>query len=256
MSTSPARSFIIPVLDRSPHSPYNIMSLLRDLEPLPGEIICVFNSREAFEQLRNHPRIDKYCFNSHNAGVSRAWNMGLQLAESNVAFILNADVHLLPAAVERMEAELFRLDRAVIVGPHGSLLDYRKLAPIKVFSKGTFDEPVATDEVSGFCFAIHLERFRDHKLLFDVRFSPCFYEEWDMGLQVRQAGLACYAIPVTEFDHRMGFSQAGYQARLNYFGRVISFNDILRENTTKFIQKWRPFYPDLGCERVIPPTSD
>ena len=40
------RSFIIPVLDYSPHSPYNINTLLVDLEEIHGEVICVFNSRE------------------------------------------------------------------------------------------------------------------------------------------------------------------------------------------------------------------
>jgi GT2 family glycosyltransferase len=247
---TPVRSFIMPILDSSPHSHFNIMSLLRDLNGVPGEVICVFNSREAYEQTRNNARIDKFCFNSQNAGISRAWNIGLQLAESDVAFIFNADLHILPAAIERMHSDLFTLDRAVIVGPQGSHLDYRKLTPKKYFSKGTFDQPVATDDVSGFCFAIHLQRFLEHKLLFDVRFSPCFYEEWDMGLQIRHAGMACYAVPVTEFEHSHGLSQAGPNSKLNYFGKPISLDEIRRSNAAKFIDKWRPIYPDIGTDRA------
>ena len=40
------RSFIIPVLDYSPHSPYNVTTLLDDLESIHGEVICIFNSHE------------------------------------------------------------------------------------------------------------------------------------------------------------------------------------------------------------------
>ena len=62
------RSFIVPVLGYSPHSPNNITTLLNDLEGIHGEVICFFNSHEVFDKLHDHPRIDKYCFNSLNAG--------------------------------------------------------------------------------------------------------------------------------------------------------------------------------------------
>ena len=78
------RSFIIPVLDFSTHSSYNITTLLEDLKQISGEVICIFNSHEVFDKLRYHERIDKFCFNSHNAGVSRSWNIGINLSESDV----------------------------------------------------------------------------------------------------------------------------------------------------------------------------
>jgi hypothetical protein len=62
------RSFIVPALDYSPHSPNNITTLLNDLEEIHGEVICIFNSHEVFDKFHGHPRIDKYCFNSLNAG--------------------------------------------------------------------------------------------------------------------------------------------------------------------------------------------
>ena len=215
------RSFIIPVLDYSPHSPYNIETLLKDLEDIPGEVICIFNSVEVFDKLHNHPRIDKYCFNSLNAGVSRSWNIGINLAEGKTAFILNADIHILPLAVEQLETHLYGLDKAVIVGPQGTHLDFKNLSIIKYFEKGTFNEPVQTHDVSGFLFAIHLERYLKHHLMFDVQFSPCFYEEWDMGLQVMKAGLACYAVPVKDFEHHWGASQDD-ELSINYFGTQIT----------------------------------
>ena len=231
------RSFIIPVLDYSPHSPYNIETLLKDLEDIPGEVICIFNSVEVFDKLHNHPRIDKYCFNSLNAGVSRSWNIGINLAEGKTAFILNADIHILPLAVQQLETHLYGLDKAVIVGPQGTHLDFKNLSIIKYFEKGTFNEPVQTHDVSGFLFAINLERFHKHHLMFDVQFSPCFYEEWDMGLQVMKAGLACYAVPVRDFEHHWGASQDD-DLSINYFGRQITRKEIMSGNKERFVTKW------------------
>ena len=86
------RSFVIPVLSLGQGARYNILTLLEDLRGIGGEVICIFNNRDAFERLQNHPRIDKYCFNKTNAGVSRSWNMGINLAEGATVFILNEDL--------------------------------------------------------------------------------------------------------------------------------------------------------------------
>jgi|APSaa5957512535_1039671.scaffolds.fasta_scaffold00403_24 SAM-dependent methyltransferase len=231
------RSFIIPVLDFSPHSPYNINTLLKDLENISGEVICVFNSVEVFDKLHKHPRIDKYCFNNLNAGVSRSWNIGINLAEGKYAFILNADVHILPTAIYQLESYLLSLDKAVIAGPSGVTIDYQKLQDTNIFHKGNFNEAVKVHAVSGFFFGIHLERYLKHNLMFDVQFSPCFCEEWDIGLQVMQAGLACYAVPVNDFEHHWGASHDKHLS-VNYFGRVMSRDDILPVNREKFVLKW------------------
>jgi GT2 family glycosyltransferase len=233
-----ARSYIIPVLDFSPHSPYNIGTLLADLAAAPGEVICVFNSVEVFEKLRDHPRIDKYCFNKLNAGVSRSWNLGINLAEGRALFILNADIHVGLQALDALEGYLFELPQAVIVGPQGSLLDFRNLKVLKYFEKNTFQTPVRTHDVSGFFFAVHRDRFTRHRLQYDVRYSPCFMEEWDMGLQVIQAELACYAVPVSDFDHHWGVSAARDNRVISYFGREVRRNEVLAGNREKFLAKW------------------
>lgn len=234
------RSFVIPVLDFSPHSPYNIKTLLEDLEKIPGEVICIFNSREVYEALSGHARIDKYCFNNLNAGVSRSWNMGLNMAEGQAVFILNADIHIGLSAVEEMEAYLFALDRAVIVGPQGSFVDYQQLKDLNYFRKGEFNHPIRCHNISGFLFAVHLDRYLKHNLSFDVRYSPCFFEEWDMGLQIFRAGLACYVVPVTDFDHHWGVSSAEGDRKITYFGRELVRDQILLENRNKFKKKWHP----------------
>ena len=235
------RSIVIPVLDFSPHSPHNIRTLLKDLADVPGEVICVFNSAEVFSELRTHERIDRYCFNSQNPGVSRSWNIGLNLAVGKAVFVLNADLCVRPAALDALEQWLFSLDRAVIVGPEGSHLDYKKLGVIHRFEKGTFSQPVQTNDVSGFFFAVHLERFLAHHLMFDARYTPCFFEEWDMGLQVAQAGLACYAVPVTDFEHLPGMSRYPGNHAIHCLGRAVLRDQALTQSRKKFVAKWPQF---------------
>jgi hypothetical protein len=96
---------------------------------------------------------------------------------------------------------------------------------------------VKVDAVSGFLFAIHLERYVKHNLLFDVQFSPCLYEEWDMGLQVIKAGLACYAVPVKDFEHHWGASH-DENLSVNYLGREVSRKEIMTKNRERFVAKW------------------
>ena len=232
------RSFVIPVLDMSPHSSYNILTLLDDLSKIEGEVICIFNSVEVFLQLKDHPRITKYCFNKLNAGVSRSWNLGINLAEGKTVFIMNADLHVMPEAIGQMETFLHNLPDAVFVGPQGTYIDFQNLRIIQYFEKGSFQNPIKTHDVSGFFFAVHLKRYFDHKLCFDVRYSPCFMEEWDMGMQVMKAGLACYAIPVGGFEHEWGISAEKENRPIHYFGRTVFRNDVLQANRRRFMDKW------------------
>jgi GT2 family glycosyltransferase len=237
--TDITRSFIIPVLDYSPHSPYNIRTLLADLAGVAGEVICVFNSRAVFEDLQGHPRIDKYCFNSMNAGVSRSWNIGINLAEGRVAFILNADLHITPAAIAELEGYLDALPKAALVGPEGSNLRFynNQLSVETHFSEGKVTLPLRVDNVSGFCMALDREKFAAHGLMFDTRFSPCFMEEWDIGFQIHRAGLGCYVVPVSGYEHVWGVSQSRGQ-KINYFGRELTRDEILDVNSRRFAEKW------------------
>ncbi|MCX8026710.1 MAG: glycosyltransferase [Thermodesulfovibrionales bacterium] len=247
-------SFVIPVLDFSPHSDFNILTLLKDLENIEGEVICIFNSKEVFERLEGNKRIDKYCYNKTNAGVSRSWNIGINLAEGDVIFVMNADLHITQQCVKEMRQYCLTLEKAVIVGPQGSHLDFRNLKVNRYFKKGTFDKPIKTHDVSGFLFAINTERFRENRLCFDVRFSPCFFEEWDMGLQIMSAGLYLYAVPVTGFEHHWGMSQAEDERIINYFGRDLKRGDVMIENRKRFIRKWSHmirFSEDLLKEATI-----
>jgi len=245
------RSFIIPVLDFSPHSPFNIRTLLKDLEDIPGEVICIFNSQEVYDKIYNHPRIDKFCLNSQNAGVSRSWNIGANLSEGKVAFFLNADLHVKAKAIDSLEAYLFALEDALIVSPEGKIVDYERFKRqlntnfdfpddliIKQYSIRNIQKPVKTHDFMGAFFAVNMDQFFFNRLYFDVRFSPCFLEEWNMGLQALKKGLFCYTVPVDGYSHQMGISLADGKKELNYFGKKMTRDDILLKNAQEFAKKW------------------
>jgi SAM-dependent methyltransferase len=46
-------------------------------------------------------------------------------------------------------------------------------------------------------------------------------------------------VPVTDFEHHWGVSQAHGDTPIHYFGRTLYRNDILLANRDKFIQKWK-----------------
>jgi hypothetical protein len=60
-----------------------------------------------------------------------------------------------------------------------------------------------------------------------------------MGLQVIEAGLACYAVPVNGFEHNWGVSNMNKEKSINYFGKELKLNEIHSQNRKKFIEKWK-----------------
>jgi hypothetical protein len=232
------RSFVIPVLDMSPASPFNITTLLNDLQRIEGDVIVVFNSVEMADRLRAHTRIDYSAVMSHNVGVGRAWNIGLAMSQSPVTFILNADLHIEPALMETLEESLETLPNAAIVGPQGGFVHFGEAKDLMYFDKGTLQTPTEVDNVSGFLFAVRTELFHTAKLQVDPRFTPCYFEEWDLGLQCRRHGLRCYVVPATGYDHEWSGSIRALRT-IRYYRQEETSRDILSRNRTLFLKKWR-----------------
>ena len=231
------RSFIIPVLDYSPNSNYNIITLLEDLKDIPGNVIVIFNSKEISEKLTDHPRIDYYSVMSHNIGVPRAWNIGIDMVQTPVTFILNSDLHITEKSIETLENALINLENAACVGPMGAFNNFFSLEDHKLYTKGSFKTPVEIDAVSGFYFAVKTKYFHEGILKFENKFTPCYYEEWDMGLQIKKAGLKSYIVPANEYDHTFGGSIRSLK-KINYFDKAITLDEIHKKNAAHFQNKW------------------
>ena len=232
------RSFVIPVLDMSPASEYNIVTLLEDLQDIEGEVIVVFNGQEIAEHLKSHPRITRYAVMKQNIGVARAWNLGLEMAVTPVVFILNADLHLERQAVDQLERALTTLPAAACVGPQGSFVEYPLSRDYIYFDKGSFNTPMEVDAVSGVFFAIRLQHFNDKIIRFENGFTPCYFEEWDLGLQIKRAGLKSYIVPVTDYDHHWSGTIRALR-EISYYEQSRTAGEILLKNRKFFFNKWR-----------------
>jgi hypothetical protein len=250
IAVTPRRSFVIPVLDMSPASPYNIATLLADLENIEGDVIVVFNSEEMASKMHGHPRINYSAVLSHNVGVGRAWNIGLAMSEAPVTFILNADVHIEPEMVRALEMGLETLPNAAIVGPQGSFYRFETLRDILYLDKGITAVPVEVDAVSGFLFAVKTDHFARQGLQFDAQYTPCYMEEWDIGLQCKQRGWKCYVVPTTAFDHEWSGSIRALRT-IRYMRKEETSFDILARNRLLFKEKWERIARDAGTPWLL-----
>jgi len=234
----PPVSFVVPVLDYSPASQFNIKTLLQDLELVNGEVIIVFNNEEVANQIKNHPRISHYAVLKNNVGVSRAWNIGLNISRTRYTFILNADLKVSGGAIDALLTQIQSLDKAAVVGPQGAFFDFEMLKDYFFLEKGSFNLPIKVDAVSGFFFLVDNELFNKYGLSFDNRYTPCYREEWDMGLQIRRAGLNCYAVPTVDYDHEWSGSIRSYK-KIKYYNQEETPGEILERTGHAFQKKWR-----------------
>jgi hypothetical protein len=236
--SSASRSFVIPVLDMSPASEYNVGTLLHDLEEVDGDVIVIFNGQEVAERLKGHPRINRYAVMKQNIGVARAWNLGLEIAATPTVFVMNADLHVERAAIDSLEQALYSMPGAACVGPQGSFVNFALAKDYLYFDKGSFNRPLAVDAVSGFFFAVRLEHFNAKLIRFENGFTPCYFEEWDLGLQIKQAGLKSYIVPTTAYDHHWSGTIRALR-EISFYEQAETAGEILLRNRLLFLNKWR-----------------
>ncbi|MCE1188844.1 MAG: glycosyltransferase [Ignavibacteria bacterium] len=246
---TPGRSFIIPVLDLSSQTEFTFETLLEDLNHLEGDVIVVFNSVEMADRFKHHPRITYSASLSHNVGVARAWNIGLMMSRTPVSFIINSDLHIERSAVDAVEKALYELDNAAIVGIEGGYIDFNTAEDIQRFFHGTFTMPIQVDNVSGFFFAVKTSLFHDGTLLFENAFTPCYYEEWDLGLQIKKAGLKSYIIPAEGVHHE--FNTRARTGKLQYYNEEDTIMNISDRNQKIFWKKWVKIIQETGEQDFI-----
>ena len=236
-ANSVGRSFIVPVLDYSPASSFNIKTLLDDLGQIGGEVIIIFNNEQVANEIKNHPRIDHYAIMGENVGVARAWNMGLDMCRTDYAFILNADLHVTKGVIEQLQEALKILPQAAIAGPQGSYFNFEQLKDYIYLDKGTFNTCMEVDAVSGFLFGVKTEPFKNKSLQFENDYTPCYFEEWDLGLQIKAVGLKSYVVPLKDYEHQWSGSIRSYR-QISFYDRAQTSKQIRMRNAVLFQEKW------------------
>lgn len=236
--TTGGRSFIIPVLDADLDKAEGFHALLRDLAGVDGEVIAVFNSPEAAEAYRNHPRINISASLNVNVGVGRAWNIGTHLATGATLFFMNADLRVNAESIDLLESSLWQLPDAGVVGPEGGFFKFSTYEDQRYFGKGEAMRPMPVDSVSGFFFATKRDLFTAKTIVFENAYTPCFTEEWDLALQLKMAGLKGYVVPVTGYSHPWGVSKDPHRVIRYYGSESARACEILARNRILFWRKW------------------
>lgn len=207
---------------------------------LDHEIIVVCNGTdpELQEYIKNDKRIDRYCLNSVNVGVARAWNIGAQLAEGEVLCYLNDDVSIGPNSLEILTEQLLSNEENGEIGPAGS---YWKDCQHNSFPENSSNF-ITTDVVSGFCFLLRSSTF--HKLGgFDIEYTPAGFEEIDLSYNIRKHGLKCIINPTVNIKHYHHHGVSAQKVDIHYLGSVISTDDLHIRNKAYFRSKWENIFP-------------
>lgn len=250
MSQEPKISIIIPTLHlKRPLNKKRFFMPRQTIDDLLGdikknvrasyEVIVVCNGTD--EELRDYvsqsPDIGRYCLNSTNVGVARAWNMGAQLAEGKYLCYLNDDVSVGHGALERLVGH-FETDPEVgQVGPAGSF--WRDCQHERFVEA---DDPVEADVVSGFAFMLRAETF--HRLGgFDVGFTPAGCEEIDLSYRIRQAGLKCIVDTNVAITHAHHHGVSAHRTDIQYMGKIIDTESLHERNSAYFRKKWEGVFP-------------
>jgi GT2 family glycosyltransferase len=241
----PLISFIIPVLYlRRPKNKkrlfmprYAIGEVLRDLHEnvtVDHEVIVVCNSREPelVEFITSHEHVDKYCLNSVNVGVARAWNMGVELSEGQALCFVNDDVEIGSGSVDRLVDALMQSDEVGQVGPRGAR--WQGAEHERYVGETQIEE---ADAISGFFFMIKSDVFRQVGG-FDIAYTPAGFEEIDMSFKIRQIGKKCLVVPNLPITHHHHHGVSAYNTTIQYLSTSIDTRTLHERNKTYFMRKW------------------
>jgi GT2 family glycosyltransferase len=244
-SEDPKLSIIIPVLQL--HRPLNKKRFFMPRQTLSEtfdnlkavltksyEVIVVCNGQDLdlIEYVKTHPLVNYYCLNSVNVGVSRAWNMGAQMAQGQYLCFLNDDVLVSAGALESLVAQMEEDSSIGEIGPHGSY--WQNCNSSRILE---LDKVADVDVVSGFCFIVKHSLFQQLGG-FDIAYTPAGYEETDFSYRVRQAGYRCVAdtrVPIKHFYHHGVSSQ---KIEIQYLDKSIDTESLDARNKAYFKAKW------------------
>ena len=243
--TAPVVSIIIPVYNQYFYTHQCLSSLLANLPDCAFEVIVVDDCSTDETCLASHLLTGvKILRNQENLGFVGSCNRGAAAATGQYLFFLNNDTTLNPGAIDALVDTFATFPKAGLVGsklvyPDGRLQEaggimwqdgsgwnYGRLADA---DHSDYNYVRSVDYVSG--AAIMLPKtLWDELGGFDVRYTPAYYEDVDLAMQVRHAGYDVLYQPSSVVVHFEGISNGrdvksgmkAYQVR----------------NMTRFQDKW------------------
>ncbi|OFZ16560.1 MAG: hypothetical protein A2X86_12250 [Bdellovibrionales bacterium GWA2_49_15] len=193
-------------------------------------VVCNDSAKSDLVDFIKQQDIKKYCFNNVNVGVSRAWNMGRQMAEGDALMFINDDVTIGAGAVETMYRALVAEEKLGIVGPKG---EYWK-GSAKV--NETY-ENAEVDVISGYCFLVKTSVY-DQVGGFDTAYTPAGFEEIDFNFSVSKAGFRRKVIGGLAIVTNPCHGISSLKTEIKYLYSSIHTEDLHLRNKSYFEKKW------------------
>ena len=260
-SAAPVASIVIPVYNHLDATLICLRSLAQTKNHTPHEIIIVddFSSDESSTVLPNIQGLH-YQRNRENIGFIGACNAGAANARGQFVVFLNNDTAVqdgwLDALLDTFEQHRdVGLVGAKLVYPDGRLQEAGGI----VFSDGSgwnygrFDDPAdprynfvrEVDYCSGAAIALRTDLFGQFGG-FDSHYAPAYYEDTDLAMKVRQAGLRVLYQPASVVVHFEGISSGTDTSSGTKRYQVI--------NQEKFLTRWKQAlatHPPAGTDIAI-----
>ncbi len=255
---APRVSVVIPVYNHLDATLICLRSLAATKNHIAHEIIVV-DDGSSDETAQRLPGIEglRYQRNARNLGFIGACNAGAAAARGEFVVFLNNDTavqdHWLDALIGTFAQHgNVGLVGAKLVYPDGRLQEAGGI----VFSDGSgwnygrFDDPAKpeynfvreVDYCSGAAIALPAELFRGFGG-FDPHYAPAYYEDTDLAMKVRQAGLRVLYQPAAVVVHYEGISSG-----TDITSGTKRFQAI---NQIKFLERWRE-----ALAKHAPPGTD
>ncbi|MBF0426522.1 MAG: glycosyltransferase [Magnetococcales bacterium] len=220
---APARfSFIVTGWGEKPSVLRKALSSVAEQLGDEGELIVILNQFEDDPQqtekllavVQEVSGVTRWVRVSQNSGVARAWNIGYQLAEGGIFFIMNGDCILKKGAVAAL-LQGFADPRVGVVGV-GGIRDGRKV-----------DTPGPCQGVHGFLFGVRRETHRQIGE-FDATFSP-LADEVEYCARARRGGWEVCIADGAGYEHTCTISEQT-DRDIRYFGRLCKRRELDQAN--------------------------
>ncbi|WP_005036537.1 glycosyltransferase [Holophaga foetida] len=242
---NPIVSVVIPAFNRAESTTRTLLALAILPDRTPREIILVddHSSDETQQRFQHLPGI-RYARNPVNKGFGHSCNAGAELARGKVLWFLNNDTLPLPGSLDSL-VEAWQSDQSAgMVGskllfPSGEIQEagstLRSDGHAGNLGRGNshFHPTYSYRTLPAYCSAASLLVPRDLFIElggFDRRYSPAYYEDTDLAMQVQRLGLKVIYQPASQVIHEGG----GTCGRDTSSG--VKAHQIL--NQIKFRSKW------------------
>lgn len=248
---------------------YNTRTLLKDLLdyfdhadlPFPFRVTVVDNASSdgSPDEVRTHPRAALVA-NERNTGYGSAVNAGFRTSDAAYVCVLNTDVILSDTALAACHDFLQRWPDAagvspVVRWPDGRLQSFwigfgfgilgldllRKLSNMRMRRRlRTSRKPLRTDGVKGAFLFLRSEPFRASGEIFDEDYF-FYFEDTDLALRLRRAGLRFYILPGIDIVHLGGQSPSSARTDLFMRNRYRFFHKNLKGWNRRLALAWERY---------------